>query len=123
MCAASLPDPIDESVRRLAARQRGYVTRAQLLDLGLGRRSIAHRLHTGRLIRVHYGVYAVGHAPARLPSTARMRRLLACGPGALLSHASAASLWGIFERWWEPFEVIVPTGAAATGYPGPSSDR
>jgi len=114
VCAVPLPDPIDESVRRLAGRHRGYVTRAQLLDLGLGRRLIAHRLHTGRLIRVHYGVYAVGHEPASAVDRA-YAALLACGPGALLSHASAAALWGVFERWWEPFEAMVPTGRRRPG--------
>ena len=32
---------------------------------------------------------------------------MACGPGALLSHFSAAALWG-WVRWREPFEVTVP---------------
>ncbi|MGZ4185979.1 MAG: DUF559 domain-containing protein [Solirubrobacteraceae bacterium] len=41
--------------------------------------------------------------------------VLACGPGALLSHGSAASLWGIYDRWWTPFEVIVSTGRVRPG--------
>jgi hypothetical protein len=90
------------------------VTRAQLLDLGLGRRSIAHRLQTGRLMRVHYGVYAVGHEPAAAVDRA-YAALLACGPVAILSHGSAASVWGIFDRWWEPFEVTVRTGRRPPG--------
>ncbi len=90
------------------------MTRAQLLDLGLGRRSIAHRLQTGRLIRVHYGVYAVGHEPAAAIDRA-YAALLACGPAALLSHGSAAALWGILDRWREPFEVTVSTGRRPPG--------
>jgi very-short-patch-repair endonuclease len=36
-----------------------------------------------------------------------MAAVLACGPGAVLSHGSAAALWGFFKRWDEPFEVTV----------------
>ena len=56
---------------------------------------------------MHYGIYALGHAPQAFADRAYAAVLLACGRGALLSHGSAASLWGIFDRWWEPFEVIV----------------
>jgi uncharacterized protein DUF559 len=53
-----------------------------------------HRVVTGRLHRIHAGVYAVGHA--RLTQPGRwMAAVLACGEGALLSHRSAAALWGI----------------------------
>ena len=31
--------------------------------------------------------------------------MLACGPGAVLSHASAASLWGFLPRWSFPLHV------------------
>jgi very-short-patch-repair endonuclease len=90
------------------------VTRAQLLGLSLGAEAIVYRVRTRALIRVHNGVYAVGHEPASAVDRA-YAALLACGPGALLSHASAASLWGIFERWWEPFELTVPTGRRRPG--------
>jgi hypothetical protein len=33
--------------------------------------------------------------------------VLACGRGAVLSHSSAAALWGIVMRWAVPFEVTV----------------
>ena len=54
-------DHTDLAVARLATRQDGVVNRSQLAALGLSRRAIEHRLHTGRLIGVHRGVYAVGH--------------------------------------------------------------
>jgi very-short-patch-repair endonuclease len=78
----------------LAGRQHGVVTTAQLLDAGVGRRSIARRVEGGWLVRLHYGVYQVG------PTTARygpeMAAILACG-GAL-SHQSAAAIWGFGRR-------------------------
>lgn len=70
------------------------VTRGQLLALGMGARSIEHRLSNGRLHPLMRGVYAVGR-----PDVGRlgwwMAAVLACGPKALLSHHSAAALWGI----------------------------
>jgi very-short-patch-repair endonuclease len=91
----------------LAARQYGHVTRDQLLGLGLGRRAISHRIDAGNLIAVHAGVYAVGHEQTAAVARAAAA-ILACGPGAALSHSSAASLWGISKRWEFPLEVTVP---------------
>jgi very-short-patch-repair endonuclease len=106
--------PIDESIDRLAARQRGYVTRGQLLDAGLGREAIKYRLTNGRLIPIHTGVYAVGHAPLAGVDRA-YAALLACGPGALLSHSTAACVWGLDHRWPTPFEVIVENARRRPG--------
>lgn len=103
---------MDEAVERrlaeLARRQRGYVTRKQLLELGLGRQAIKYRVRAHRLIPVYAGVYAVGHIPARLPDQA-FGALLACGEHAVLSHGSAAAAWGIVERWHTPFEINAPS--------------
>jgi very-short-patch-repair endonuclease len=97
---------IEGAIEDLATRQRGHVARRQLLELGLGPKAIAYRVRTGRLIPVYPGVYAVGHRRPH-PTDRAMAAVLACGPGAVLSHGSAASLWGFFTRWDEPFEVIV----------------
>jgi predicted transcriptional regulator of viral defense system len=85
---------LDREIARLAARQHGVVERGQLAAVGLGRGAIAHRIAEGRLHRIHRGVYAVGH-PILTANGHRMAAVLACGPGAALSHASAAALWGI----------------------------
>jgi very-short-patch-repair endonuclease/predicted transcriptional regulator of viral defense system len=85
---------LDAEIAALAMRQHGVVERGQLAALGLGRGAIAHRVAAGRLHRVHRGVYAVGH-PILTANGHRMAAVLACGPGAALSHASAAALWGI----------------------------
>ena len=87
-------ESIDRVIRVLAERQHGAVARRQLIALGLGRRAIEHRIATGRLIVIHRGVYAVGHA--KLTRRGRwMAAVLACGPGAVLSHRDAAALHGI----------------------------
>lgn len=78
----------------LARRQHGIVTRRDLLALGFSPKEIHYRLTVGRLYPVARGVYAVGW-----PQLTRERRwmaaVLACGPNAMLSHRSAAALWGI----------------------------
>jgi hypothetical protein len=96
---------IDESIGRVAGRQRGFITRAQLAELGLGPEAIRSRVRMSRLVLIHRGIYALGHAPQAFTDRA-YSAVLACGPDALLSHSSAASLWGIYDRWYEPFELI-----------------
>jgi hypothetical protein len=97
----------DKVIAALAAKQYGYVTRAQLLAIGLGPAAIVYRVRTGRLIPVHAGVYAVGHVN-RTPVARAMAAILACGENAVLSHGSAASLWGFDKYWHMPYEVTVP---------------
>jgi very-short-patch-repair endonuclease len=62
--------------------------------MGLTPRSVQRRLEAGRLHAVHRGVYAVGH---RLLAREGwwLAAVLAGGEGAVLSHATAAALWGI----------------------------
>jgi very-short-patch-repair endonuclease len=78
----------------LAEKQHGVVAREQLRALGLGEHAIVRRVKQGRLQRLHRGVYAVGHRALR-PEGRMLAAVLACGPGAVLSHRSAAALWGL----------------------------
>src|SRR5437588_2802942 len=98
--------PIEKAIATTAAQQHGHVTRQQLLSLGLGEKAVTYRVRSGRLHRIHPGIYAVGHRRLH-PLDRSHAAVLACGPGAVLSHVSAASLWGFFKRWEEPFEVTV----------------
>lgn len=78
----------------IAGRQHGVVSRAQLRELGLTDNGIARRVRAGTLHRLHAGVYAVGHTA--LGERGRwMAAVLAGGPAAALSHASAAALWDL----------------------------
>lgn len=78
----------------LAARQHGVITHADLTRLGFSRRAIQHRVARGRLHPMFRGVYAVGR-PEPSREGRWMAAILACGEGAVLSHGSAAALWGI----------------------------
>lgn len=90
----------------LAARQHGVVARRQLLELGLSAQAIQHRLVRGRLHRIDRGIYAVGR-PALDREGRWMAAVLACGTGAVLSHGSAAALWGI-GPFLAGVEVTIP---------------
>jgi hypothetical protein len=84
----------DHRVAQLAARQHGIVTSAQLTASEVDRNGIHRRVQAGRFHRIHQGVYAVGHAG--LSNEGRwMAAVLACGPGAVLSHRAAGALWEI----------------------------
>jgi very-short-patch-repair endonuclease len=88
------PPALDHQIAALAGRQHGVVARGQLLALGVEPRALSHRLAAGRLHQMHLGVYAVGHTVLGVRGH-WMAAVLACGPGAALSHASAAALWDI----------------------------
>jgi very-short-patch-repair endonuclease len=106
--------PRDVLVARLAARQYGHVTRAQLLALGFTRHSIESRLENGRLIEVHRGVYAVGHPRPEAIARAAAA-VLAGGDDAILSYFSAAALWEMGTRWPRIPEITVPARRRPSG--------
>lgn len=88
----------ERDVWRVVRAQHGVISRKQLIELGFNRDAIRHRIGTGRLHRVASGVYAVGR-PGHTREGRWMAAVLCCGPGALLSHGSAAALWGIGKEW------------------------
>lgn len=100
----------DGGVAIIAARQHGVVSVGQLRAAGLSRTAIRRRVESGRLYRLHRGVYAVGH-----PGISRygrwMAAALACGEGAAVSHRSAAELWGLLESKGGPIDISVPSDA------------
>jgi very-short-patch-repair endonuclease len=97
----------DAAVARLAARQRGVITTKQLGAVGIGERAIAHRVAHGRLTRVLRGVYRVG--PVEAPFAREMAAALATG--GVLSHHSAAMVWGLRPPYEGEVHVIVERGA------------
>jgi hypothetical protein len=97
-------------LQEVARRQWGVVTRGQLADMGLSARGIEEMLRTGRLIRLHRGVYAYGHDRLRREGH-WLAAVLACGPGAVLSHRSAAALWGIRPSESGVVDVTIPSRA------------
>jgi very-short-patch-repair endonuclease len=90
----------------LAATQDGMVARRQLLRAGVSRDQIARWVRRGLLYRQHWGIYSVGHE-AVTPRGLLRAALLACGDGAVLSHESAAYLWGLVESAPEIIDVTI----------------
>ena len=88
----------------LAEKQHGVVSIQQLRGLGYSDGQVKHALETGRLQPIFHAVYAVGH-----PGVSRhgecIAAALSSGEGALLSHRSAAWLWGLTSRFVRPVEV------------------
>ncbi len=97
----------DAAIWALSKRQHGTVARRQLLELGLSPRRIERRITSGRLHPVWRGVYAVGR-PLLGRRGRWMAAVLACGPGAALSHGSAAALWGFGTERRDVIDVSVP---------------
>lgn len=98
----------ERALAELATRQHGVVARNQLLALGFGDEAIKLRLEVGRLSALHEEVYTVGHR--RVGKRGYWwAGVLAYRDGALLSHRSAAELWG-FGRQRRPVEVTAARG-------------
>lgn len=105
------PHPLREGRHRalaaLAGRQHGVVSVEQLHALGYSKAAIHRAWSAGRLHSLDRGVYAVGHTNLSLHGQC-LAAVFACGPGAVLSHYSAAWLWGL-ARWSpRPFHVTGP---------------
>jgi very-short-patch-repair endonuclease len=90
----------------LARLQHGVISTRQLRQLGLGPQAIRHRAARGKLHRVERGVYALGR-PELTQRGRWMAAVLGGGTGAVLSHGSAAALWGIAAAAGPP-EITVP---------------
>jgi predicted transcriptional regulator of viral defense system len=94
-------------VGRLAGAQNGVVTLEQLEALGFSRRTVQQRERSGRLHRVHQSVYSL--TPGVMTERGKfMAAVLACGPGAVLSHRTAAYFWGLVDSWEMPIDVTAP---------------
>lgn len=108
LASVTLRGSPDARVARLAARQHAVVSAAQLRAEGLTRDAVRHRVRHGRLTPLHRGVYRVG--PMEAPLTRFMAAVLACGPGAVLSHRAAAFVHGFAPEPRDPVDVTVAAG-------------
>lgn len=81
----------DLVVARIAACQHNLITTARLLSAGINPAGITRRVRSGRLRRIHRGVYAIGLGRLNRVGTF-LAACLALGPEAALSHDSAAEL-------------------------------
>lgn len=100
----------DRALAETATCQGGTVSLDQLGEAGISPRSASRRNDKGSLHRIHRGVYVVGHRS--ISRAARLRAaLLACGEGGVISHGTAAALWGLWDEWPALIDVTVPEQA------------
>jgi very-short-patch-repair endonuclease len=99
-------------IAALAERQHRVVATWQLA--GLDKHTICYRASVGRLHRRFRGVYAVGCRTLTRKGQ-WMAAVLAYGPGAVLSHRTAAELWGIGRSGWK---IEVTTAHPKRSRPG-----
>ena len=74
----------------------GLVSRSRLLSLGISDEQIYGRLERGTLRLIHPGVYATFGTPLDYRARA-LAACLAAGAGAVASHRTALSMWGLLE--------------------------
>jgi very-short-patch-repair endonuclease len=87
--------------------QHGIVTRQQAKDAGLLDDAIDRRIRSGTWQRVHGGVYAT--FTGTLSRDARLwAAVLSAGPGAVLSHETAAELHQLIDKPRSKLHVSVP---------------
>lgn len=100
--------PIDAALAVLATQQHAVFGLRQLREVGLKDDAVQRRAATGRLHRVYRGVYALV-PPKLLTRQGRwLAAVLACGPGAVLSHRSAAALLELRPSARTRIDVTVP---------------
>lgn len=110
--AGSTSETRNAAAWKLVRRQHGVVARGQLEALGFTKSAIEHRVRIGRLHLIVRGIYAIGQL--RLSREGRwMAAVLACGPGAALSHRSAAALWGFGDEHQDYIDVSVRRASEA----------
>ncbi len=98
---------VAEELDRVAQGQHSVVTWDQLLDAGATPRWITREIQAGRLIRLAPRTYRVCGARRSWEARAQAAVLSARAP-ALVSHQSAAFLWGIADHMPGIIEVTVP---------------
>jgi very-short-patch-repair endonuclease len=106
MRAKSVPDP-GRRAWAIAKRDHDVIARRELLKLGYSSKAIRHRIATGRLHPKAAGVYAVG-SPNLTKFGRWMVAVKSCGEQAVLSHLSAAVLWGLWTKEPRQIHVTVP---------------
>ncbi|HEY6886659.1 MAG TPA: DUF559 domain-containing protein [Solirubrobacter sp.] len=99
-------DKVDLRCARLAASQWSVLAVADLRRCGLSAEAISWRAANGRLFPKYRGVYAV--IPNLTLEGEFLAAVIACGPGAVLSHFSAAVLHGWFD-WDGRFPEVTAT--------------
>lgn len=102
-------------VAQIAARQWGRIRWDQLISVGVDRTKISRWVADAYLHPVYPRVYGVGHTAAGIEADL-VSGVFYAGPGAMLSHETAAWWWKLTDR--EPQAIDVSTPRARKSLPG-----
>src|ERR1700722_3628279 len=98
---------LPSTLRYLVRNQAGVVSRSQAIRAGLTSDTIRFRITSGRWQQIHRGVYATfTGVPGR--GTQLWAAVLSAGPGAALSHETAAELQGLTDSPAKLIHITVP---------------
>jgi Transcriptional regulator, AbiEi antitoxin len=114
--ACSLPWT-DVNWTRSVVRQRGVLSRTQALATGVSPDAIRYRLRSGRWQRLAAGTYATFSGEVGRPAL-RWAAVLRAGPGAILTHRSAAAELGLVHDDGGAIHVAIPTERRVARLPG-----
>lgn len=101
------PRELDKEATRLARQQHGVVKRVQLERMGATREQLRHRQFRGDWVPILPGVVRLAWAQDSFYARA-MAAALWAGPEAVVSHASAAFLWGLRREPGSDVHLSVP---------------
>lgn len=96
-------------ITAIATTQLGLVAHRQLVEHQVPTSTIQAATASGRLRPLERGVSLVPGAPIT-PDVRLLAKVLSAGPGAVLSHGSAAWRWGLVDEPPSTPEVAVPRG-------------
>jgi very-short-patch-repair endonuclease len=105
----------ERGLAQIAGAQRALVHRRQLEAVGITRGSYNHRVAAGALHQVLPSVLSVVH-PLIEPLAAETAALLYAGDDAVISHDSAAALWGLTSS--PAFVALTVVGRHVRARPG-----
>ena len=98
---------IPYTLRNVVERQSGIVSRSQALKAGLSPSVIKFRVSSERWVPIYPGVYATFSGfPGRRAQL--WAAVLSAGPGAMLSHETAAELQRLTDKPTQTIHVTVP---------------
>jgi very-short-patch-repair endonuclease len=111
---------IEVALSAWLATHHGVITRANLSEIGVSEPAVRTMLDTGRLIRVHPGVYM---AASSVRTELQRAALLGAATGGVISHSTAGQLWGFRKlSRFRQLHVSVPHGYKFAVKDRPGSD-
>lgn len=102
-----MKESMPASLLELAGWQAGLITRGQALRAGLSSNAITSKVVQARWTQVHRGVYATFTGPVTREAQL-WAAVLYAGPGARLSHETAAEIIRLVDRESPRIHVAIP---------------